>query len=47
MLKKYESPDLFVINFQTADSFCASDYIGGSVETPIIPLGTLPEVNLY
>lgn len=47
MLKKYESPDLFLINFQTEDSFCASDYVGGSVETPIIPLGVLSEVDLY
>ena len=47
MLKKYESPDLFVINFQTTDSFCASDYIGGSAETPMIPIGVLNEVSLY
>ena len=47
MLKKYESPDLFLVSFQTEDTFCASDYIGGSVETPMIPLGSLSEVSLY
>ncbi len=47
MLKQYDSPDLFLIQFQTSDSFCASDYIGGEVETPIIPLGGLKQVDLY
>ena len=49
MLKKYESPDLFVINFQTSDSFCATGASGNGdvVVTPSIPLGTLPKVDTY
>lgn len=45
MLKHYDSPELFVIEFHTEDVLGASDdYMGGEVETPFIPLDI---VELY
>ncbi len=47
MLKKYESPDLFVINFHSSDALCASyPGSGDDVVTPVFPI-SLDEADIY